>query len=524
MTGARRARAFPAGNRAGATSIAAVLLTIGTVAAAALATDHLWLVDQRDTLKVASSSAAIAATQAMHRVLEDDSDISDEDLKATLVKVAQDYVAINLRHLPKDRYEQAIKTLVVEVQPNRGQGTVGVSAQADLGGFLFAGRLPLLGGVKPIESVSVVSRVEGTTNPVEVVLAIDITGSMSRDLEGKFDGQRRMTIVKRAAQQLVDILDPSGENQVAVGVVPWTFKVRLNQATAQKWRANNWARYPTKRTYAVPYTCNACTITASVDTLPATPPAAWQGCFDGHRMNSGTATLPAISARGLFDPPSTTPLAQSYFQPRHGWSYRCHTTSELPPAASHTCWAPLPGLAQEGCRATRAILPLSSNPAEIKSAIDWLSPGGGNTYSALGVLWGQRLLSHSWQPVWGGTVHPMDPDIESNDGLRKVIVLLTDGEDNYCGFNNEACEGTPHAISRADACAQAKAAGTEIFVVAAMHPDKVSGDLAKTLRKCSSESDHPEGTYVFLNNSTPELLAAAFSNIAGQLKGVRRTY
>ena len=515
---------FWSDTRAGATAIVAVAVTVMTVGAAALITDHVAVVDQRDTLKAASSSAAIAATQAMHRVLEDDREINDEDLKAVLVQVVQDYVAINLRHLPKDRYERAIKTLVVDVQPNRGQGTVGVSATADLGGFLFAGRLPLLGGVKPIETVSVMSRVEGTTNPVEVVLAIDISGSMSRDLEGKHAGQSRMSIVKKAARQLVDILNPTGENQVAVGVVPWTFKVRLNQATAQKWRVNNWARYPTERTYPVPYTCNACTITASVDTLPAAPPSAWLGCFDGHRMDSGTATLPAISVRGLFEPPSTTPFAQSYFQPIHGGSYRCQTTSELPSGASHTCWEPHPQLAQEGCRATRTIFPLSSNRPDIESAIDFLSPGGGFTYSALGILWGQRLLLHLWQPVWGGTVHPMDPEAESNEGLRKVIVLLTDGQDSYCGFRNEACEGTPHAISRTDACAQAKAAGTEIFVIAAMHPDKVSGDLASTLRKCSSESDHPEGTYVFLNNSTPERLSAAFSNIAGQLKGVRRAY
>ena len=506
---------------AAATSLMAVLVTLMTVGAGALLIDHVALVDQRDTLKSASVSAAIAATQEMHRILGGDSGISDDDLKAALLPIARAYVSANLLHLPKDRYDRALQTLVVEVRPDRSRGTVDVRAQADLGGFMFASQLPLLGGVDQIDTMTAESRVEAATNPVEMVLAIDISNSMSVSLEGNYSGKSRMAIVKDASRTLVNILNPTGANRVAVGVVPWNYKVRLDQATAQKWQVNDWALYPTKRTYPVPYTCKACTITASVDTLPATPPAAWQGCFDGYRMYGGTATLPAISVGGLFEPPSTTPFAQSYFQPTHGGSYRCKATSELPSGASHACWEHHPQLAQRDCGATRMIFPLSSNRAEIESAIDLLSPGGIATYSALGVLWGQRLLSHSWQPVWGG-VHPMDPNAESNDGLRKAIVLLTDGEDTHCGYRNAACEGTPHAISRTDACAQAKAAGTEIFVVAAMHPDNVSSDLADTLRKCSSESDHPDGVYVFLNNATPERLVEAFSNIAGQLTSIRQ--
>ena len=167
---------------------------------------------------------------------------------------------------------------------------------------------------------------------------------------------------------------------------------------------------------------------------------------------------------------------------------------------------------------------MSTDRAAIIGAIDGLSPVGIKTYSALGVLWGQRMLLSSWRSVWGGTVHPVDPTSRSGRGVRKAIVLLTDGEDTLCGDENVACTDSPIGISRTDACTQAKNAGTEIFVVAAMHPDKVSTDLGTSLTDCSSKADKPEGTYVFLNNATAESLRAAFSDIADQLVTVRRIY
>ena len=170
------------------------------------------------------------------------------------------------------------------------------------------------------------------------------------------------------------------------------------------------------------------------------------------------------------------------------------------------------------------MLPLTSDRAAIKRAIAALWPVGKKTYSALGVLWGQRMLSHSWNDVWGGAVHPVDPDTAANAGTRKVIVLLTDGNDTHCGPGERECSRTNAGIGRGVACTAAKAAGTEIFVIAAMPPGQVSGDVGTALRACSSENDKPEGSYVFLNNQNPDDLRAAFADIARQLKTVRRIY
>ena len=117
-----------------------------------------------------------------------------------------------------------------------------------------------------------------------------------------------------------------------------------------------------------------------------------------------------------------------------------------------------------------------------------------------------------------------DTEEAANAGTRKAIVLLTDGEDNPCGLYDSTCSTNGVGFVRDVACTAAKAEGTEIFVIAAMHPDNVPGSLGTALRACSSEAANPEGTYAFLNNTDPEALKTAFAEIATQLLSIQRIY
>ena len=85
------------------------------VGGAALMTDHVWLLDQRDTLKAAADAGGVAATLALNRRLDADPTVTDAALEAELKAVARRYVLLNLRHLAKDRLERAESTLVLEV-------------------------------------------------------------------------------------------------------------------------------------------------------------------------------------------------------------------------------------------------------------------------------------------------------------------------------------------------------------------------------------------------------------------------
>ena len=527
--------------RAGATAIAAVAVTIMTVGATALITDHIWLVDQRDTLKSASDAAAIAAALRMKPVLAGNPTITDDDLKAALAPVARRYVLLNLSHLSDARYTRAVESLVLEVIPNRGQGTVDVNAQADLGGFLLASTLPLLSGVSQVESMQVESRVKSAVSSVEVVLAIDISKSMERALDGKTTSgntSSRMAIVKQAAKDLVDILGPAADNRVAIGIVPWHVVVRLDDTAMSEWVRQGWAAYPSSRRYAFAYACNRedCTPLDETQNLPDKPGEDWLGCLGEHRLSvAKKADLPAVE--NLFDDPSQSAFAQAIFPAGVGKAYECLQ----PPAPSdlfyQKCYgkADTPVTGVSGGQAAQAdcendgstIFPLSSDSAAITAAIDALEPFSGWvgwTYSTLGVAWGQRMLSHDWNTVWGGGVHPVNPAAEGNAGTRKAIVLMTDGEDNRCGERDPTCLSSGLGFARSVACTAAKTAGTEIFVVAAMHPDQVSEGLGTGLEACSSKADNPDGSYVFLNNASAESLRAAFADIAGQLTSLRRLH
>ena len=512
-----------------------------SVGGTALITDHLWLVGQRDTLKAASDAAATAAALRMKPVLAGNPTISDDDLKAALLPMARRYVLLNLGHLSEARYTRAVATLVLEVIPNRDQGTVDVNANADLGGFLLASALPLLSGVTDVESVAVASRVESAVNPVEVVLAIDISKSMERALDGtktSGDTSSRMNIVKQAAKDLVDILNPSADNRVAVGVVPWHVVVRLDDTAMSEWVRQGWAAYPSSRRYADAYACNRedCTPLDETQDLPDKPGEDWQGCLGEHRLSEAKkADLPAV--KNLFDDPSKSAFAQAIFPAGFAKAYECLQPPAPSDLAYQHCYgkADTPVANVSGGRAAQAdcendaptIFALSSDSAAIKAAIDALEPFSGWvgwTYSTLGVAWGQRLLSHDWNAVWGGGVHPVNPAADGNAGTRKAIVLMSDGEDNRCGERDPTCLSSGLGFARSVACTAAKTAGTEIFVVAAMHPSKVSEGLGTALEACSSKADNPEGSYVFLNNANAESLRAAFADIARQLTSLRRLH
>lgn len=534
----RPVRRFLRDRRAAATAYVAIGVVIMTVGGAAVIVDHDRLVDRRDLLKSAADAVSMSATLELSGL---PSSMSDGDVEERLMAVARKYAVLNVLGNTNDPDLEA-GDISVTLDIDRTAGTVGASVQADIGRTAISERLFGYSGPGPVARESAV---ESVRNAVEVVLAIDISASMRDGLDGSpawGEDPSRMNIVRQAALDLVDILDPREENRVAVGLVPWHILVRLPATMQAGWAADGWATYPQSRNYAAAYACEpegSCTAFDVDHTLPPTIDETWQGCLDEHRISGpgDHASLPAVS--DLLAPPSSHPFAQAIFPSVQGVAYEC-LQSPLPDNFNYqVCYgddpADLRGVydrtsAQRGCTSPYdgtlipSILPLTSDAAAVRAAINSLAPVGFRTYSTLGVLWGQRLLSHSWTDAWGGGVHPVDTDASGNAGTRKAIVLLTDGEDNPCGLNDPACETNDVGIDRAVACNAAKAAGTEIFVIAAMHPDNVSGTLGTALRACSSEAEKPDGTYVFLENRDPETLRAAFSDIARQLRTIRRIY
>ena len=524
-----RLRRFLRTTHAGATSIVILAVSIMTVGGSALIVDHNWLYDQRDALKYASDAAAVASTIELERHRDS---MSPEDLVAMLDEIAHTFASLNLTHLSGDRLTRAIDSLVVKVTPRAGENSVDVYVSADLGGTLFSRHLPLTDNYEGPDIIAVASGVEVLATPVEVVLALDTSSSMARTLAGNWThtaSLRRIEILKKSAKELVSVLRPSAANRIAVGVVPWSSFVKLSTTLRWRWRTRGWAMYPASKRFYVPYAChfgrlNACTANRNpVDQmLPSHPPETWKGCLDEFRVTAvGFASH--AEEENWFDEPSTSPFAQAFYPSLYGSAYECQRNPFPPGFGYQACFETSYVDKQLSCKPGGwHIFPLSTDPIGIDRAIDRLRAIGDDTYSALGVLWGQRVLTHTYRDNWGGTTHPLDPNIEANVDVRKAIVLLTDGEDTRCGSYDPSCDTSGLAIKREDACAAAKAQGTEIFVIAAMA--SVSSTLADGLRDCSSESDNPAGSYVFLDHSDEDSLTATFTTIANQLHIVRRTH
>ena len=151
------------------------------------------------------------------------------------------------------------------------------------------------------------------TVPIEAVLTIDVSESMKSALDSGYAWTNpptnvviysRMTILKRAASNLVDILDPNEENLVAISVVPWQIVVRLDEAARQNWAANGWAGYPTDRHYDAAYACKTQrnrTATAQDDTC--------RPIRERSERAASTSTGSTASGTRTFWPHWTTPTA-----------------------------------------------------------------------------------------------------------------------------------------------------------------------------------------------------------------------
>ena len=482
---------------------------------AALLVDHVWLVHKRDLLQSAADSASIAATLELARITDSP---SDADRDERLWRAADRYVQLNL--IPNLGGEP--KDLTLDLAVDESAGTVDVQVSADIGSTLLT---PLLYDYFGPGEIAVAARTEHERTGAEVVLAIDSSASMIQDLDGHSAGTPRLDIVKAAAKDLVDLLEPSEVGPVAVGLVPWGDMVRLSAGERSNWRDKGWAAFATRRHYRWPYRCIApCTATPIVQDIPPDRRESWEGCLDDHRiLDDGAADLGPVES---LSPPGDEAFAEAQFPSGASRAFRCFGDDAPQNFFLQQCWdadsasgtGQIPMTRpQRRCRNAPSMHALSTDGPAVKAAIDGLGAFSDKTYSALGVQWGRRLLAHGWGEVWGDAVHPVDTSEAPYSDLRKILVLLTDGEDNMCDDSADPDCRSGVATLRAAACTAAKHEGVEIFVVAAMAPRLVSGSLGRDLRDCASSPEH-----VYINNPNAPALREAFRSIASKLLAVRR--
>ena len=302
-------------------------------------------------------------------------------------------------------------------------------------------------------TVAATSEITRQTELLDVVLAIDMSGSMNWDIDGNNTSvvaDRRITLATNAAKDLVDIL--YGTDDLApllkIGVVPWSGKVNIMNPNIP-------FNAGATTTVSVPSFTNPITGLAQSEVyvpnnapvpLLSTPPAAepfdddngngvrnfgedytdvngnghydveWQGCVFARYLSGGVGNDadmmvgPAIGVGGKDWP--AWEVIDWQGEPVAGSSPKCPLAS-----GGYECTSCL----------SHGITPLQTTKAAITGAINDLTSPGGSTEMLGGLAWAWRTL------VPAAPFTEADPDPEGQ--RTQAIILLTDGE--YTGWSGD---------------------------------------------------------------------------------------
>lgn len=283
---------------------------------------------------------------------------------------------------------------------------------------------------------------------LELVMVLDNTGSMADSIAGvsKMDG------LKQAAHTLVSDVFSSSTADAHVGIVPFATTVNVKGALPPggRWLSPDFSYNP-----------------ANVGMQATGTQQGWGGCAVEPRDSNGYL-YPKVY--GPNDPMKLTPYY--YNVPAAGLTVRTYSdrlcgtqsgTSTLPSvpitlqggAVNYCGFGSMQGegvataydklnstsskqtVSQNNDCINNPVTFLTTNTDTLGTAIDRMSPGG-STIIPVGLLWGWRMLSSAWADNtapgngWIST-DPTLPYPETSPGLQRVMIVLTDGENQVGG-------------------------------------------------------------------------------------------
>ena len=381
-------------------------------------------------------------------------------------------------------------------------------------------------------TVSAVSEITRQTELLDVVLAIDMSGSMGSSIGG---GQDRIDAARDAALELVDIL--YGTDGLApllkIGLVPWNGKVNVtlngvafDPALTTTTNVPNFTHPITGASQSEVFAAN----NSPVPLLSAPPPEEpytdedsdgkydwgepftdtngngrwdkqWQGCVfarftDDGFSNDADMTIGPVNGVGGADWPAWE-VVGPFGEPYAG-SARCPMAVN-----NHECTRCL----------SHGITPLQTTKQGITDAINELTSPTGTTNILGGLAWAWRVL------VPTAPFTEADPNPQGQ--RTQAIILLTDGE--YYGGSGDAYKtafgyGTsaqPEAEARLRSMATViKDSGIVIYTIQFAN---TSGDLAQLMKDVASGPDSP----FYHPAPTAEELRQVFKEVANDLSQLR---
>ena len=433
----------------------------------------------------AADAAVLAAAASRGQELED------------MTAVVDDYVAHNLDR----RYLQGEPTHVVdEPQP--------AHLRVQLRGSVPSMFLGII-GIQEMPVVVSATATRGAAEEVELALVLDNTWSMSdRDSSGTV----KIDALKSASRLLVNELMQRDDGKVRIAVVPYADYVNVGTSN----RSQPWVSVPADYSTTSPRTCQ--TITSErrcTRGAPRTCTRSVDGVSETYDCTPSTCTDQPVTPYERCSGGGTT---------HYRW-YGCvasRTEGVMRLNDAHP-EKPYPGLLATSQNCLSPILPLTDRRTDVLSTINGLVVRVGGyrplTYIPSGLIWGVNVLSPT-APFEQG-----DPYHDANRKPRKILVLMTDGENTLRYDPSNGRHTTPSTNGNsgqqqlratnndtAAICEYARSRNIEVFTVALAVSSGTARDL---LQGCASDSEH------YFDARDTAALGGAFASIAASINRVR---
>jgi Flp pilus assembly protein TadG len=308
----------------------------------------------------------------------------------------------------------------------------------------------------------------GSKQKVEVVLALDNTGSMDEKIGST--SVKRLDELKKAAKELIDTLEaaqpPGTTGHVKIGIVPFATSVRVDPASST-YKNADWIRFDKVSYYAQECTrkkdsrgnwyddCNW--VVKQRDFSKSS----WQGCVQDRDQPNDVADIKVETSKSatLYPAIETCPSSESGLQ---------------------------------------MVQPLTTDFAKLRTTITNMKAAG-NTNVTIGISWAMSLLSNQKPFTEGSSVTTGD------EAVKKYLIVLTDGDNTKNRFttNTSAIDDRTKL-----ACQSARDMGT-VFTI------RMIEGSASLLKSCAGNPDH------YHDIQAASELTTAFRAIGNDIGGLR---
>ena len=310
-----------------------------------------------------------------------------------------------------------------DLQINYREERTGIYITGQFVEMSAVGDLPLIStGLLKVTSFDLAARNEAvrrTRNDLEVVMALDNSGSMSRD------SPSRLSVLKNAAKDLAATIlgatsVPGASQRVFVGLVPFTDVVNVRDYALDY----GWLSYPAVQQNYLEQRWSGCvaepkgnwTTSNPVPAYALTPDAGFQPLHITYSYDMTPENLPSRArlADNTADNPNPVEFNGLTLNRDRRIVAKRHSNTEFRVNLA---------VDSQSCLEGRARF-LNDQQADIEAAIDAMAANGG-TGVPVGLQWAWRMVHPAWRGAWGNNEMPRDPEPTT---LSKVIVLLSDGQ------------------------------------------------------------------------------------------------